>query len=110
MHESKLIEESVRVELDESAKWLSRDSQHIFVLTVDSEVYTSCCGLFEERYIKVKLVDSYNPSEAVIIVTDPLIMATREAVELIRSNGNKLIISADSNGGLYTNISEFHSL
>ncbi len=94
-----LVTKEVSVRIDERAARVLKDMDivepKIFV-TVESSLYITCCGGYEEKSLRVQVLDKIEDSSNLILVDGgQRIYMQREALDLLESRGNRLAIYAD---------------
>ncbi len=94
------------VRIDESAsrvlKRIGIDEPKILI-TIESTFCASCCGAYEEKSLRVRVFQRIeNAADLILISNKPPIFTDDDALELIKSRGNHLIIHANLVGELYS--------
>ena len=97
---------AVNVRIEESAKKildaLGLESAKVLV-TVESTLYGGCCGAYEEKSLKVEVVEELGDSSDFVLLRETIpIYVHKEALALIESRGGHFAIYAGLNGSLYS--------
>ncbi|MDE1852834.1 MAG: hypothetical protein KGI38_03695 [Thaumarchaeota archaeon] len=97
---------TVSVRIEESAKKaldaLGLDSAK-FLVTVERTIYGGCCGAYEERGLKVEVVEEVGDSSGFVLLKEKIpVYVHKDALELIESRGGHFAIYADLSGALYS--------